>query len=257
MLARRSFLCCSGAALAAPHLFAQNLRRQNNEEVPLVDQVPPMLDHILVGCNDLQKGIDFIEQHTGVRAAFGGVHPGRGTQNALLSLGASTPAQMGHYLEIIALDPKQERVEQDYAKVMVEHLKKLTSPALVGWAAHTNNIEAVATKLKSENIPFGGPYPGSRRRPDGNTLQWKTINLQDDANGLLPFFIEWGQATTHPSTDAPQGCQLLRFELATPNSAAFSKLTEKLALKAPVTQGEKPQLRATLRGPKSQLFLTS
>ena len=99
-----------------------------------------MLDHILLGCNDLQRGIDFVEQHTGVRAAFGGVHPGRGTQNALLSLGER------RYLEIIAPDPHQSgspliREDRD--------LHKISEPRLVGWAAHPRNIEALATQLKS------------------------------------------------------------------------------------------------------------
>lgn len=243
MLPRRSFLYLTGAVLAAPSLFSQ-------DEVPLVDQVPPMLDHVLLGCNDLQKGIDFVEQHTGIRAAFGGVHPGRGTQNALLSLGTL------HYLEIMAPDPKQDTVE-DWARAMVKHLKQLTTPTLVGWAAHTNNIDALAAQLKSESIAFGGPYPGSRNRPDGKTLQWKTLNLQDDKSALLPFFIQWSADSAHPSTDAPQGCQLLRFELAAPDPAALGKFADKLGLKVPIVQADKPQLRATVRGPKGQLSVTS
>src|SRR5262245_4905444 len=181
---RRTFVhLAASAAVASPEFFT--MQKQKPDDIPLVDQVPSTLDHILVGCSDLQSGIAFVEQHTGVRAVFGGVHPGRGTQNALLSLGPSRPAQMGHYLEIIAPDPKQDRVDQQHAAAMVERLKQLRSPALVGWAAHTTNIEAFAAGLKSDGIPFTGPTPGSRKRPDGKTLQWKTLNLRDDANGLL------------------------------------------------------------------------
>jgi hypothetical protein len=69
-----------------------------------------MLDHVMLGCNDLDRGIASVEQHTGVRAAFGGVHPDRGTANALLSLGER------HYLEIIAPDPKAANIEPGAAR---------------------------------------------------------------------------------------------------------------------------------------------
>ena len=37
---------------------------------------PDALDHILLGCKDLDAGIALMEQRTGVRAQYGGVHPG-------------------------------------------------------------------------------------------------------------------------------------------------------------------------------------
>jgi len=236
-----------GAAFGGSSLFVQ---QKDSTDVPLVDQVPPMLDHILVGCSDLQRGIDFVEQHTGVRAAFGGVHPGRGTQNALLSLGER------RYLEIIAPDPKQDRIEQ-YAASMLEHLKQLASPALVGWAAHPRNIEALAAQLKSAGIDYFGPWSGSRQRPDGKTLQWKTLNLKDDANSLLPFFIQWSPDSVHPSTDAPAGCRLIRLELLTPDPAALEKLAAQMSLHAPIAKRASPQLHAVIRGPKDSLSITS
>jgi hypothetical protein len=243
IFARRSFLHSAGAAFIAPSFLLQ-------DKVPLVDQVPPMLDHILLGCSELQYGIDFVAQHTGMRAAFGGVHPGRGTQNALLSLGER------RYLEIIAPDAKQDRIEQ-YAAPMLEHLKQLTSPALVGWAAHPRNIEALAAQLKSAGIEYFGPFPGSRQRPDGRTLRWKTLNLKDDANGLLPFFIEWSSDSVHPSADAPSGCQLLRLELLTPDSASLAKLAQQISVQVPIAASAKPQLHAVIKGTRDTLSLNS
>src|SRR6516162_7208756 len=121
MVTRRSFLMIAGSLL-----LEQGIRpapaQENPAIPPLVDQVPAMLDHILLGSSDLDRGIAFVEAHTGVRPAFGGVHPGRGTQNALLSLGVQ------HYLEVIAPDPRQHTDNALAAK-----LQSLAEPRLVGW----------------------------------------------------------------------------------------------------------------------------
>ena len=54
------------------------------------------LDHLILGINDLQHGIAVFNRLTGVTPRPGGEHPGRGTHNALVSLGD------GRYLEIVA-----------------------------------------------------------------------------------------------------------------------------------------------------------
>ena len=242
---RRTFITIiGGTLLASPYLCAQ--QREPSDVPPLVDQVPPMLDHILLGCNDLQRGIDFVEQRTGVRAAFGGVHPGRGTQNALLSLGTR------RYFEIIAPDP-QQHTDNPLAK----HLKDLSEPRLVGWAVHPGDVQVLAADLAKAGIVAVGPTPGSRKRPDGKILHWKTLNLKDDANGLLPFFIVWSANSAHPSEDAPSGCQLLRFELFTPDPGSLAKTTAKLMLTVPIAKGGAPQLHAVITGPKGKVDVTS
>jgi hypothetical protein len=222
---RRSFLAITAGALASPNF-------------PFSEVEPPsMLDHILLGCNDLDRGIAFVEERTGVRAAIGGVHPGRGTRNALLSLGEK------HYLEIISPDPQQAGAPD------TRDLLKLTEPRLVGWAAHPGDITQFAAHLRSEGIAFEGPTPGSRKRPDGRLLQWKTLELKNDEDGMLPFFIEWSAGTTHPSADAPSGCKIDNFALSSPSHAELQGRCAQLHLDVHVDHGEKPQIHARISGP--------
>jgi Glyoxalase-like domain len=235
-LSRRRFLFTASAALAAARISRSAQR----------ETVPKLLDHILVGSPDLDAGIKFVEERTGVRAAFGGVHPGAGTRNALLSLGSN------RYLEIIAPDPNQP------ASADARDLRTLEEPVLVGWAQHPGDIEAFAQRLKSEGVEAIGPKPGSRKRPDGRLLNWKTLALKDDANGLFPFFIEWGAGTMHPSIDAPQGCSLELFEAISREQdlVQFRHRAGQLNLDLKITSGRSPYLHAIVAGPKGRLDIT-
>jgi Glyoxalase-like domain len=237
-ISRRAFLTTTGAALASSRLPA----------APAAPKVPKLLDHILLGCNDLDRSIDFVYERTGVRAILGGVHPGNGTQNALLSLGTN------RYLEIIAPDPYQP------ASADSRDLRSLNAdPILVGWAAHHADLDAFAIGLQQQGFAIEGPMPGSRRHPDGRILQWKAMRLRDNPTQLLPFFIEWSADSIHPSVDSPQGCTLSRFEALVRDADApmvFGQI-EALGLDLPLAPGTKSYLLATIIGPKGELKVTS
>ena len=234
-LSRRLFLLLTTGAVTIPSMLLAE------------SEGPSLLDHILLGSPDLQAGIEFVEQHTGVRAAFGGVHPGRGTQNALLSLGER------RYLEIIAPDPAQPGVKNPIAS----NLHSLTEPQLIGWAAHPGSVTAFAEKLRVAGIKCDGPTQGSRKRPDGQFLKWQIVSLADTASGLLPFFIEWSQDSVHPSLDAPKGCRLLNFAAETPDPEKLAATLKTLNLDLPVKKAEKPRLHAVISGPKGNLDVHS
>jgi hypothetical protein len=236
MVSRRDFLALTAMAAVAPgSLYA-------------AEKVPAMLDHLLLGCSDLDQGIAFVESHTGVRPAIGGVHPGRGTRNALLSLGQL------HYLEVIAPDPAQTATPTTRAELPAM-LKRLTSPTLVDWAVHTSDIVGVADRLRKAGITFQGPSAGSRARPDGKMLHWQTLNLDNDREGLLPFFIQWGADSVHPSVDAPAGCKLESFAVVSPESALLSSEFQKLGIDVQVASGNSARLRAIIAEPKGKFDL--
>lgn len=239
-ISRRSFLGLTSGLLVAPSVvFAQQK-----------EEVPSLLDHILLGCNDLDKGVAFIEERTGVRAAFGGVHPGRGTRNALLSLGEPSREEPNprRYLEIIAPDPAQAGAPDHYG------LQKLAEPRLVGWAAHTKDIALLAKKVLAAGFSIDGPNEGSRARPDGVLLRWKSFSLKNMEGSLLPFFIEWDPKTIHPSVDAPSGCTLLRFVPQTTHPIGLRESFRKLAVDVRVEHAQREQLLAQVSGPGGKVM---
>jgi len=237
-LSRRIFLALSGAALTAPSI---SWATDGAEE----DEVPPLLDHIILGCNDLDLGMELVEQNTGVRPAIGGVHPGRGTRNALLSLGER------RYLEIIAPDPAQQKI------VHFPQIREMKDPRLIGWAVHPPDITATAKLLRENQIAFSGPDDGSRKRPDGRVLNWKTINLADDRHGILPFFIEWSADSVHPSKDAPKKGELDYFTVMGVDPAELSQVFKRIGVDAAVERSDKDRLRVHITGPKGELGLST
>lgn len=232
-VSRRAFLAMAGASLAVPR------------ELLGKDDVPRMLDHILLGTNDLDAGIAWLEKRTGVRAALGGVHPGRGTRNALVNLGEQ------RYLEVIAPDPQQAGTPDTFG------LQSLSTPRLVTWAVHLPSAAAQAERLAAAGIDFDGPTAGSRTRPDGTVLNWQTLRLEKDRRGMLPFFIEWGADSAHPSLDAPKGCRLLRFEAASIDPDELAKAYAALGIEIRTSRADRPQLRATIAGARGEFSITS
>lgn len=203
------------------------------------------LDHIILGVDDLHRGVDWVEQQAGVRAVYGGVHPGRGTRNALLALGPDS------YLEIMAPDPEQP------ALAWFPQIETMREPRLLTWAAHTSNLDALARNALAEGFAIDGPRDGKRMRPDGKVLSWRLFHLRENRGGLLPFFIEWGGESAHPSTDAPSGCRLKNFWLESPQAGELERECRALSLALTVNAGVVPRLCARLTSPLGEVDLTS
>lgn len=202
------------------------------------------VDHLLLGVPNLEAGIAWVEQKTGVKAAPGGRHPGLGTHNALLSLGRQ------QYLEIIAPDPTQLMIAPQFS-----FLHQANEPRLLTWAAVTDDTAAIIARAQAAGFAFDGPNAGSRARPDGTMLHWKTLFLQTDFSLLIPFFIEWNAAARHPSQSSPGGCALQTFALESPHPDPLRAALRQLGIDAEVVRGEAARLTAKLTTPNGELEL--
>ncbi len=203
------------------------------------------LDHLLLGIADLDQGIEWVQQKTGVRAIPGGSHPGAGTRNALLSLGSR------QYLEIIAIDPLQKTWS-----AMAALIANQKEPRLIAWAACTDDMESTMQLAKSASFAIEGPSDGARERADGVMLRWKVLRIQNDFGCVIPFFIEWEPGIVHPSEDSPSGCRLEEFQIAHSEADRVLEALEKLGIKADLTSGRYPRLSAALSTPIGRIRLS-
>jgi hypothetical protein len=214
-------------------------RTQSNASVGLLAKV----DHLVYATPDLTAAVESIERLLGVQATPGGQHPGVGTRNALIALGDAT------YLEIIGPDPGQPRPPQP-RRFGIDDLK---APKLVTWAAKSSDLEQLTSDALRTGIQLGPINPGSRRNPQGVLLSWR-VTLTNLADGIVPFFIDWGQ-TPHPARTAATGATLIDLRAEHPDAERVQKVLNTLGLDLPVHAGAQPALIATISSPHGRVEL--
>jgi hypothetical protein len=196
------------------------------------------VDHLILGTRDLDEGIRRFEERTGVRPMAGGEHPGRGTRNALVSLGP------GLYIEILA--PQASAPDSGAAA----ELRALTDLTPFGWAVFVRDMEAARRRLGNAGLSLSAIKPGSRARPDGSLLEWKTFDIEKPPLAGVPFFIRWGDGSTHPSKDSPAGCRLEGLRIFSPDADDLRRALASLPLDVAVEAGGRATMDVTLRCPK-------
>jgi hypothetical protein len=167
---------------------------------------PTVVDHVLLPVADLEEGARRLRDRHGLRAIPGGRHPKLGTANMIVPLGHQ-------YLELIAIADPQEAA--------ASRLGKLIPPALderrmfVDWALRTRDLDAMRGKLLDAGWDVPPIGEGSRRRPDGQVLRWRTQDVNTGPErSAIPFVIEWDVPEgLHPGEAAaehPSGATALR-----------------------------------------------
>lgn len=193
------------------------------------------VDHLVWYTADAQAGQQHFAERMDARPAFGGVHPGEGTCNHLLSLGDRT------YVEILGRDPDQDDSRLD------PEVASLAGHGLYHWAISGIDLSEVRQRALSAGLQGSALVTGGRRLPDGNWLGWQCFGLHGHAFGaLVPFFIDWTDST-HPAMTAPRGGSLSEVDVFSPAAEQLGAIFAALGIGITVRHAEKPGLAVTLQ----------
>src|SRR5262245_10513468 len=203
------------------------------------------IDHLVYATPDLQRGIDAIEKQLGIKASAGGQHPGLGTRNALVALGPTS------YLEIIGPDPEQAKPSGP-RRFGIDDLK---APRIVRWVVKSNELDAVRARAEKGGVALGAVASGSRKRPDGVLLSWRyTDPATVVADGLVPFFIDWG-TSPHPALTAAKGATLVQLRAEHPDAPRVQKMLDALGLDLRISPASAAAIVATIDSPRGPVEL--
>jgi len=137
------------------------------------------VDHATI-CGSALAPMESAFAEAGLQTEYGGPHATGGTHMALLGF------EDGSYLELIAPKGSGSSVtESPWGKAMAGD----AGPC--AWAAGTSHIGRDVSRLASLHVPTRAPEPGSRAKPDGTVIRWKTATVGKGVRGAtLPFLIE-------------------------------------------------------------------
>ena len=201
------------------------------------------VDHLVWYCADLVEGERYFAERMDCGSANGGVHPGEGTANRLLSLSDAT------YLEILGRDPAQAE------NSLAPEVRSLSGSGLYHWAVGGVDLSELRRKAIIAGLAGSDLVTGGRTLPNGSWLGWKCFGIHNHGFGaLVPFFIDWMESE-HPARTAPRGGSLAGVEVFSPQAEKLRSVYGILGLDITVTKATAPGFSATLESRNGQHVL--
>lgn len=155
------------------------------------------IDHVMICVPDLEQAIDTYTR-MGFAVRPGGVHPGRGTHNAIAFLDED-------YVELMSVrDADEYRKAAGPGGGLLDFLARGGGFRFV--AVQSDDLGADVAAMRGRGVDVSDPVPGGRRTPSGKELRWTSATL--GARNALPlFFIQHltplaerrGPASKHPN----------------------------------------------------------
>ena len=144
---------------------------------------PTVVDHVLLPVANLEVGAQRFYERFGLKGIPGGRHPGVGTANVIVPLGLQ-------YLELIAVVDQGEAASSRLGGRVARALKE--GRMFVAWALRTQDLDAVRARIQGAGWDLPPIVEGSRKRPDGQVLRWRTQDVEAGPEpSAVPFVIEW------------------------------------------------------------------
>ncbi|QQA41316.1 VOC family protein [Pelagovum pacificum] len=167
------------------------------------------LDHLVIGCGDLDEGVAWAEAQLGVALLPGGRHERFGTHNRLLRLGDL-------YLEVIAIEPGASCAGPRWFGLDGFE----GAPRLITWVCAVPDLDAAMVLAPDGK---GHAVPVTR-----GELNWRITVPEDGClpmDGAYPTLIQWGDGVvTPPERLADSGLRLDRLTVRHPEGERIAGL---------------------------------
>lgn len=174
------------------------------------------IDHLVIACADPDAAASELEAVVGLACTGGGRHEAFGTRNRLAWLAD------GSYVELIGVtDPELARRSPVGAAAM--RILEERAGGLATWAAVVDDLEAAVALLSAAGVEYGAPLHGSRRRDDGELVEWWTAVPDEPLAPTVPFLIQ--HALTGAEWGPPALEERTRFVHPIGSSVRLSRLT--------------------------------
>jgi hypothetical protein len=135
------------------------------------------LDHVVYAVPDLDEAARRFREEFGLDSTEGGRHERWGTANRIVPLG-------DQYLELVAVVDEPMAAETAFGRGVFE--RAAGDGAWFTISAVSADLDAVASRLRL------AVTTGSRTRPDGEILRWRSAGLDEPRREpWMPFFIAW------------------------------------------------------------------
>jgi len=142
------------------------------------------IDHVMICVPDLQQGMEQFRK-LGFNISMGGVHPGKGTHNAIAF-------NDDDYIELLAI---RDQAEHRVAASQPGHADAGLADFIAAGGGiryiilQSDDLTADVAAMRNRGVDVSDATDGSRRTPAGQELRWKFAVL-GPKNPLPIFFIQ-------------------------------------------------------------------